>query len=70
VAWGKFFAQGKRWQLPLSVQGHHALMDGLHLGRYFEQVQALLEHPEYLLTSVPQKAERSASMLAPEVHNR
>lgn len=49
IAWGKFSAQGKRWQMPLSVQAHHALMDGVHLGRYFERVQALLDEPEGLL---------------------
>jgi chloramphenicol O-acetyltransferase type A len=49
IAWGKF-VQEERWiHMPLSVQGHHALMDGLHVGRYFEQVQALLNQPEYIL---------------------
>jgi chloramphenicol O-acetyltransferase type A len=32
-AWGKFFEQGGRLLMPLSVQAHHALLDGLHVGR-------------------------------------
>jgi chloramphenicol O-acetyltransferase type A len=32
--------------MPLSVQGHHGLMDGLHAGRYFARVQELLDRPE------------------------
>lgn len=44
-AWGKFFRQGNRILLPFSVQGHHAVMDGLHMGRYYEQVQALADTP-------------------------
>jgi len=43
--WGKFFADGRRLKMPLSVQVHHALMDGLHVGRYYEWVQDYLDHP-------------------------
>lgn len=44
-AWGKFFPQGERLLMPLSVQAHHALMDGLHMGRYYELIQAYLHEP-------------------------
>jgi len=44
-AWGKFFGDGERLMMPLQAQGHHALMDGLHMGRFFQQVQELLDHP-------------------------
>lgn len=43
MAWGKYYAEGKRWKMPLSVQGHHALMDGLHVGKYFELIQEYFE---------------------------
>jgi chloramphenicol O-acetyltransferase type A len=39
ISWGKYFAQGERTLMPLSVQVHHGLMDGLHVGRYFEALQ-------------------------------
>lgn len=36
ITWGKFFAEGKRTKMPLSVQAHHALVDGRHVGQFFE----------------------------------
>ena len=46
IAWGKIFQKGGSLHMPLSVQGHHGLMDGLHAGRYFARVQELLDRPE------------------------
>jgi len=51
ICWGKFFQQGDRLLMPLGVQAHHALMDGVHLGRYYEKVQAYLDQPELALGS-------------------
>jgi chloramphenicol O-acetyltransferase type A len=48
-AWGKFFEDGKSLKMPLSVQGHHALMDGIHMGRYYAEVQDYLDHPGSVL---------------------
>jgi len=45
-AWGKYFKEGERLKMPLSVQGHHAVMDGLHVGRFFESLQTLLDQPD------------------------
>lgn len=45
VSWGKFFGEGGKIKLPLSVQVHHALMDGLHVGKYFTALQELLDDP-------------------------
>jgi chloramphenicol O-acetyltransferase type A len=33
IAWGKFFEDDESLKMPLGVQGHHALMDGIHIGR-------------------------------------
>lgn len=52
-AWGKFFREGERLLMPLSVQGHHALMDGLHMGRYYETVQRFLQEPDFLPEADP-----------------
>ena len=51
-AWGKFFEEGKFLKMPLSVQGHHALMDGIHVGRYYAEVQGYLQRPEGVLGEV------------------
>ncbi len=48
-AWGKFHDNGNRLQMPLSVQGHHALIDGLHIARFYDRVNAYLQDPESLL---------------------
>jgi chloramphenicol O-acetyltransferase type A len=48
-AWGKFFQEGERLKMPLSVQGHHALMDGLHMGKYYAIVQDYLLQPQVVL---------------------
>ena len=45
-AWGKFREEGQKTVMPLSVQGHHALMDGLHAGLFYEEFQRLLDNPE------------------------
>lgn len=46
IAWGKYQAQGDRLLMPLSVQVHHALADGVHVGRFYTQAQDLLDQPE------------------------
>jgi chloramphenicol O-acetyltransferase type A len=38
-AWGKFFHEGETIKIPLSVQAHHALADGVHIGRFYEELQ-------------------------------
>ncbi|MFN2198292.1 MAG: CatA-like O-acetyltransferase [Anaerolineales bacterium] len=38
-AWGKFFQEGDQLKMPLSVQGHHALLDGYHVGKFYQLVQ-------------------------------
>ena len=46
LAFGQLQAEGERLWLPLSVEVHHALMDGLHLGRYVQALQAAMQQPE------------------------
>ncbi|GAK58858.1 chloramphenicol O-acetyltransferase [Candidatus Vecturithrix granuli] len=46
IAWGKFFEEGDTRKMPLSVQAHHALVDGIHVARYFQHFQDLLDHLE------------------------
>lgn len=44
ISWGKYAVDrdGRR-MMPFSVQVHHALMDGYHVGMYFEKLEAYLE---------------------------
>lgn len=48
IVWGKYVEDGERATMPLSVQAFHALVDGRDMGRYFELVQDLFDHPEEL----------------------
>ncbi len=43
IVLGKHHEVMERRQMPVSVEVHHALVDGLHVGRFFEQYQALLD---------------------------
>jgi chloramphenicol O-acetyltransferase type A len=43
ISWGKYFTQDSRTLLPLAVQAHHALVDGRHMGQYFNELQLLLD---------------------------
>ena len=46
IVFGKIFEDGDRRLMPVSVEVHHAVMDGLHVGRFFEIFQELLQKPE------------------------
>jgi chloramphenicol O-acetyltransferase type A len=43
IAWGKYFEENGKIKMPLSVQGHHALIDGFHAGRYFDEMQRMVD---------------------------
>ncbi len=45
-AWGKYVEEGGRYLMPLDVQVHHALMDGVHVGRFYNLLQNTLDRPE------------------------
>ncbi len=45
-AWGKYRQESDKIVMPLSVQGHHAMMDGLHAGRCYDQIQSLMDQPQ------------------------
>jgi chloramphenicol O-acetyltransferase type A len=47
-AWGKYQQVGETLKMPLAIQGHHSLMDGLHAGLFYKEFQRLLDQPEKL----------------------
>ncbi len=51
IVFGKYRLQGDRWLMPCSVEVHHALMDGYHMGLYFQRFQDLLDQAESLMGS-------------------
>ncbi len=49
IVWGKYFEEAGKIKMPLSVQAHHAVVDGRDIGRYFERIQELLDEPGRLI---------------------
>jgi len=43
VTWGKYEAVDGRLKMPLTMNIHHAVADGFHLSRFFNEVQALMD---------------------------
>jgi chloramphenicol O-acetyltransferase type A len=43
IVFGKTFADVDRLKMPISVEVHHAMMDGIHVGKYFQGLQHLLD---------------------------
>jgi len=41
IVFGGYRCEGGQTKMPVSVEVHHALMDGLHVGRYFQRFQEL-----------------------------
>jgi len=43
ITWGRYFKENDKYKMPLSVQVHHALVDGRHVGLYFNKLQELVD---------------------------
>ncbi|MCC8187290.1 MAG: chloramphenicol acetyltransferase [Bacteroides sp.] len=43
ISWGKYVRNGDKVLLPFSVQVHHALADGVHVGKYIGKLQNFLD---------------------------
>ncbi len=50
IVMGKYFSENGQTKMPLSVSGHHALMDGVHVGLYFKKFQEFADTPAMHLT--------------------
>jgi chloramphenicol O-acetyltransferase type A len=51
IVFGKVSEQNGQRLMPVSVEVHHALVDGLHVGRYLERLQQSFLTPEAALTA-------------------
>ena len=51
ISFGKFMKENDRTLMPFSVEVHHALVDGLHVGRYVTRIEEMLAQPEVYLNS-------------------
>ncbi len=44
VSWGKIVPKDGGWDMAMTLEVHHALVDGQHVGAYFAVVQDALDH--------------------------
>ncbi len=51
IAWGKATEDNGRVFLPLNVQVHHALVDGIHVARFFAAAEEIFQNAEHWLTT-------------------
>jgi len=51
IAFGRFTKMDSRVFLPMSVEVHHALMDGFQVGRFVNKIETALTEPEASLNS-------------------
>ena len=49
LAWGCFEERGKRLVMPLNVQAHHALIDGIHIAKLIACADELIQDCEAIL---------------------
>lgn len=45
---GRYFSQGEKALVPLAIQVHHGLVDGWHVGLFYDEVQRLAADPQFL----------------------
>ncbi len=39
ISWGKWTEENGRTSLPVTILAHHGLVDGIHLGRFYEELE-------------------------------
>lgn len=49
---GKYFEQGDSWLIPIAIQVHHGVVDGLHVGKYYACMEELCKNPEVVLGKI------------------
>lgn len=42
ITWGKYYEQNGRIWMPVSLLCHHALVDGIHLAQFYEELERIL----------------------------
>ena len=50
ITWGKYFTEGDKIKMPISVQAHHAVVDGRHVGQYFQALEHIFNDFENIIS--------------------
>lgn len=51
IAFGRYGTMDDKVTMPVSLEVHHSLMDGLHASRFFQRLEQIFADPESLLNS-------------------
>ena len=43
ITWGKFFKDGRKTLIPVNIQANHSIVDGLHIGEFFSELEKELK---------------------------
>lgn len=43
ISWGKFVSEGDRKTLGMSVEVNHRLVDGIHIGQFYQHLQLVID---------------------------
>ncbi len=46
IVFGRYFEDRDTLKIPVSVEANHRIMDGLHFGKYYSELQKLIDNPE------------------------
>lgn len=49
ITWGKYFEENGKIKMPVSVQAHHAVVDGRHVGQYFQTLERIFNDLEMVI---------------------
>ena len=49
IAWGRFQEKETRWVMPLNVQAHHALIDGVHIAKFIACLEESIKTADAIL---------------------
>lgn len=50
IAIGKYFKEGDKLLVPIGIQVHHGLVDGIHVGKFYQNLSNMCYSPEVWLT--------------------
>lgn len=53
ISTGRSFLQDDKEMLPIAVQAHHALVDGVPVARLLDQLMRRCRHPEVVIDALP-----------------
>jgi chloramphenicol O-acetyltransferase type A len=58
VSIGKFFKNGDEFIIPIGIQAHHGLVDGIHVGKFYKNISDMFNDPELGVADITKNREK------------